>query len=63
MNHEWRTSSYSPNGSNCVAARAVSRGAEMRDTKNPLYASITVPGTEWAALLSTITAVRRSDER
>ncbi|GAB2493896.1 DUF397 domain-containing protein [Nocardiopsis aegyptia] len=52
MNHEWRTSSYSPNGSDCVEARHVTRVAEVRDSKNPADATLAVPTAEWTALLA-----------
>lgn len=52
MTDQWHISTHSPNGSSCVAARAVTGGAEVRDSQNPERATLSLPGGEWAALIS-----------
>jgi hypothetical protein len=57
VNHEWRTSSYSPNGSDCVEARHVTTAAEVRDSKNPTQVTLAMPAAEWAALVAGVRSV------
>ncbi|WP_191272252.1 DUF397 domain-containing protein [Nocardiopsis terrae] len=52
MSPEWRTSSHSPNGSDCVACRGVAGRAEVRDSKHPERATLAVPAGQWVALLA-----------
>jgi len=53
MKPEWFKSSHSPNGGDCVEARGVAGSAEVRDSKNPENGTLSLPSSEWAALLRT----------
>ncbi|GAB3457804.1 hypothetical protein GCM10027570_40790 [Streptomonospora sediminis] len=50
---DWRTSSYSPNGSNCVEVRE-SEFVDVRDAQNREAGSLTMSPTEWAAFLAAV---------
>lgn len=52
MSNEWRTSSYSQNGGQCVEVREHADTVELRDTQNRKAATLAFPATEWAALLA-----------
>ncbi|GAB3750542.1 DUF397 domain-containing protein [Nocardiopsis nanhaiensis] len=52
MNPEWRTSTFSPNGSDCVECRGVTGSAEVRDSKHPTDVTLAVPAGPWVALLA-----------
>lgn len=51
---EWRISSYSANGENCVEV-ALGEVTRIRDTKDRDGGQLTVTGPAWLALLNTIT--------
>ncbi|MFB8765331.1 DUF397 domain-containing protein [Nocardiopsis alba] len=52
MNEHWKKSTYSNGqGGNCVEARAIDQGAAIRDTQNRGLAELSLPNTEWSALL------------
>ncbi|MEU2944961.1 DUF397 domain-containing protein [Nocardiopsis alba] len=54
MNKHWKKSTYSggSGGSgSCVEARAADQGAAIRDTQNRGLAELSLPNTEWTALL------------
>ncbi|MET9782396.1 DUF397 domain-containing protein [Nocardiopsis alba] len=52
MNEHWKKSTYSNGqGGNCVEARATAQGAAVRDTQNRGLAELSLPNTEWTALL------------
>lgn len=48
---DWYTSSYSPNGSNCVEVRESPIRADVRDTKHRDAGYLTFGVDEWAAFL------------
>ncbi|WP_444961214.1 DUF397 domain-containing protein [Nocardiopsis sp. M1B1] len=50
--NDWHKSSYSATGSNCVEAREHAGGADVRDTQNREHGYITVPASQWVALLA-----------
>lgn len=53
---EWRKSSYSAQGANCVeAARATGR-CSVRDSKDPTGPILAFTAREWSALLNAIKA-------
>ncbi|WP_174547465.1 DUF397 domain-containing protein [Nocardiopsis dassonvillei] len=54
MNPEWTTSTYSPNGGDCIEARGVEGGAEVRDSKNREAATLSLSSSEWVALTRTV---------
>ncbi|MEU3229393.1 DUF397 domain-containing protein [Nocardiopsis alba] len=52
MNEHWKKSTYSNGqGGNCVEARATTQGAAVRDTQHRDHAELSLPNTEWTALL------------
>ncbi|MFE9642459.1 DUF397 domain-containing protein [Nocardiopsis alba] len=52
MNEHWKKSNYSNGtGGNCVEARAIDQGAAIRDTQHRELAELSLPSTEWSALL------------
>nr|WP_026123552.1 DUF397 domain-containing protein [Nocardiopsis chromatogenes] len=51
MVSEWHTSSYSPNGSNCVEVREHAQGADVRDTKHRAAGHLSFSLDEWRAFL------------
>ena len=51
MNKHWKKSTYSAASGNCVEARATTQGAAVRDTQNRELAELSLPSTEWSALL------------
>ncbi|MEU3211150.1 DUF397 domain-containing protein [Nocardiopsis alba] len=52
MNEHWKKSTYSNGqGGNCVEARAIDQGAAIRDTQNRGLAELSLPNTEWTALI------------
>ncbi|MET9784244.1 DUF397 domain-containing protein [Nocardiopsis alba] len=54
MNEHWKKSTYSNTGGNCVEARATAQGAAIRDTQHRHLAELSLPNTEWTALLNTL---------
>ena len=56
MNEHWKKSSYSANSANCVEARATNLGTAIRDTQNRGLAELSLPNTEWSALLHALRA-------
>ncbi|MFC3997327.1 DUF397 domain-containing protein [Nocardiopsis sediminis] len=51
---DWHTSSYSPNGSNCVEVRQDGTGADVRDTKHRDAGSLSFSVSEWRAFLTDV---------
>ena len=51
MNEHWKKSTYSNTGGNCVEARVIDQGATVRDTQHRDLAELSLPNTEWSALL------------
>ncbi|GAB2516191.1 DUF397 domain-containing protein [Nocardiopsis aegyptia] len=54
--NDWHKSSYSSTGGQCVEVREHVAGADVRDTQNRDLGHLTVPGTEWVALLARVRA-------
>ncbi|MCY9787363.1 DUF397 domain-containing protein [Nocardiopsis sp. EMB25] len=53
---EWHKSSYSPTqGHDCVEVREHEAGADVRDTQNRESGHLSLPASEWAALLASVT--------
>lgn len=50
---DWRKSSYSNTGGQCVEVRDTPQGADVRDTVNREAGHLTFPASEWTALLRT----------
>jgi hypothetical protein len=55
-NRPWRKSSYSNSQSACVEVSftAGDSGAHLRDSKDPLAGSITLPGEGWRGFLAVV---------
>lgn len=51
---DWRTSSYSENGGNCVEV-AVGSTVGVRDTKDRDGGQLSVPSVAWRALITSVT--------
>lgn len=51
---EWHKASYSGDQAACVEVREHASGADVRDTQNREAGHLSVPGSEWAALLATV---------
>ncbi len=51
----WRTSSYSPNGGDCVEVAPAPDGVLVRDSKDPASPTLAVTTTQWRAFLTTVT--------
>jgi hypothetical protein len=51
---EWRTSSFTENGANCVEV-ALTTEALVRDSKAPSAGTLMFPHTAWHGLLASIT--------
>ncbi|MFW5419706.1 DUF397 domain-containing protein [Nocardiopsis sp. CNT-189] len=56
MTSEWRKSSYSDTGGQCVECRTYAGTVAVRDTQNREHGHIAVPAREWAALIADIRA-------
>jgi len=50
-----RTSSYSPNGGNCVEVAPAPDGVLVRDSKDPAGPTLAVTTERWHAFLATLT--------
>ncbi|WP_431887586.1 DUF397 domain-containing protein [Nocardiopsis alba] len=51
MNEHWKKSTYSGGSGSCVEARAIAQGTAVRDTQHRHLAELSLPNTEWTALL------------
>ncbi len=51
----WRTSSYSPNGGDCVEVVPAPDGVLVRDSKDPAGSTLAVTTAQWRAFLTTVT--------
>ena len=51
MNEHWKKSTYSGGSGSCVEARTTDLGAAIRDTQHRELAELSLPNTEWTALL------------
>ena len=51
----WRTSSYSPNGGDCVEVAPAPDGVLVRDSKDPAGPTLAVTTVQWRAFLATVT--------
>lgn len=49
---EWRKSSYSGGGNDCVEVAFTDDGAAVRDSKNPEAGALRLPAVEWNAFLA-----------
>lgn len=49
---EWRKSTYSGGGNDCVEVAFVRDGAALRDSKNPAGGALWVSAEEWKSLLA-----------
>ncbi|CAM2970464.1 DUF397 domain-containing protein [Saccharomonospora xinjiangensis] len=49
---EWRKSSFSGGGNDCVEVAFTDGGAAVRDSKNPGGGALTLSGRQWDAFLS-----------
>jgi hypothetical protein len=49
---EWRKSSYSGGGNDCVEVALIGDGIAVRDSKNPQGGVLRLSGQEWDALLA-----------
>jgi hypothetical protein len=49
---EWRKSTYSGGGNDCVEVAFTADGAAVRDSKNPAAGALRLPAAEWDALLA-----------
>ncbi|MEU3231331.1 DUF397 domain-containing protein [Nocardiopsis alba] len=49
----WHKSSYSANGGNCVEV-SEGRTTNVRDTQNRSLSELSMPASEWSALLSAL---------
>jgi len=55
LSRDWAKSSYStPNGGNCVQARATGNAVQVRDSKNPDGPVLTFAKAEWAAFTTAV---------
>ncbi|PXY33051.1 DUF397 domain-containing protein [Prauserella endophytica] len=51
---EWRKSTHSGGGNDCVEVAFTPDGAALRDSKNPAAGLLTLPSAGWDALLSAV---------
>lgn len=51
---EWRKSSYSGGGNQCVEVAQIGAGVAVRDSKNPGGGHLRFEAAEWASLLADI---------
>lgn len=49
---DWRKSSYSGGGNDCVEVAFTRDGAAVRDSKNPGGGALRLSGTEWDSILA-----------
>ncbi|RNL86791.1 DUF397 domain-containing protein [Halostreptopolyspora alba] len=54
MTSEWRKSTYSDTGGQCVECRSNERRVDVRDTQNRGTGYLTFPASEWSAFLRDI---------
>jgi hypothetical protein len=50
----WHTSSYSPNGSDCVEVRESPGVVDVRDTRNRESGHLSFPMLEWSAFVAEV---------
>ncbi|MDT8914213.1 DUF397 domain-containing protein [Amycolatopsis sp. PS_44_ISF1] len=53
---QWRKSSYSGGGNDCVEIAFVDGGAAVRDSKEPEGGAFRLPASGWQGLLATVRA-------
>ncbi|MBB1153650.1 MULTISPECIES: DUF397 domain-containing protein [Amycolatopsis] len=51
---QWRKSSYSGGGNDCVEVAFVAGGAAVRDSKDPEGGAFRLPAAGWQALLDAV---------
>jgi Domain of unknown function (DUF397) len=51
---QWRKSSYSGSGNNCVEVAQVAGGCAVRDSKDPHGARLTFSACAWTAFVSSV---------
>ncbi|CAM3792264.1 DUF397 domain-containing protein [Nocardiopsis rhodophaea] len=56
--NEWRTSSYSQNGGQCVEVREHACGTDIRDTRHRDAGHLTFPLDEWRSFLRDLRSAR-----
>ncbi|PRX51166.1 uncharacterized protein DUF397 [Prauserella shujinwangii] len=49
---QWRKSTYSGGGNDCVEVAFTVDGAAVRDSKNPAAGALRIPAAHWDALLA-----------
>ncbi|MEU6644798.1 DUF397 domain-containing protein [Saccharomonospora sp. NPDC046836] len=49
---DWRKSTYSGGGNDCVEVAFTSDGAVVRDSKHPAAGALRLPAAHWEALLA-----------
>lgn len=49
---DWRKSTYSGGGNDCVEVAFTVDGAAVRDSKNPSDGALRLPAAQWDALLA-----------
>lgn len=52
INDDWRTSSYSNTGGNCVQIRLRQSRVEVRDSQNPDAGTLSLSGAELSSVLT-----------
>lgn len=57
---DWHKSSYSNGGTNCVETRESAKGADMRDSQNPLLGQLRFASPEWTGFLQGVRARHRA---
>ena len=51
---QWRKSSYSQNGGDCVEVAEAAHSVKVRDTQHRSLGHLSFPPTEWRALLGSL---------
>jgi hypothetical protein len=58
---QWRKSSYSGGGNDCVEVAFVGGGAAVRDSKDPQGGAFRLPAAGWQGLLDAVRATPPGD--
>jgi hypothetical protein len=54
MKSQWRKSTYSSNGGQCVEVAGTASGVAVRDTTNRIGSTLSVPAAAWIAFLASV---------
>ncbi len=54
MTSEWRKSTYSDTGGQCIECRSTERTVSIRDTQNRERGHLSFPTSEWTAFLDEV---------